>query len=175
MAMTTPEAATVGAALRATLALPVTIGLLVPILLIAVDPWRRALEGPSLAIGAVMGITGAAMVGRTTLDLFRHGQGTLAPWDPPRRLVTTGLFAHCRNPLYLGVLAVLAGLAMASRSPLLGIYLLSAAGAFHARVIHHEEPWADRTFPDRWPAYRDRVPRWFPRMVPPTRADGTPR
>ena len=144
--------------------LPVSIGLVVPTILIAIDPWQRPLETPSLVIGTIVTVSGTAMVVRAALDFFAVGQGTLAPWNPPRRLVTTGLFAHSRNPMYLGVLAVLAGLAMASRSPLLGVYLLSAAVAFHLRVVRNEEPAAERSFPDAWAHYRRAVPRWFPRL-----------
>ena len=54
--------ATARAALLAVLALPVVLGLVVPALLIVVDPWRQGLEGPSLAIGIGLVITGGAMV-----------------------------------------------------------------------------------------------------------------
>lgn len=161
---TISDGASASSAIRSVLALPVMIALVVPAAIIAVDPWRRPMEVPSVVIGTVMGLAGAAMVTRTALDLFSLGQGTLAPWDPPRRLVTSGLFAHCRNPMYVGVLAVLAGLAMASRSPILGCYLLSAAVAFHLRVVRHEEAWAAEAFPDDWATYRSTVPRWVPRL-----------
>ncbi len=79
-------------------------------------------------------------------------------------LVTGGLFAHSRNPMYLAVLAILAGLAMASRSPILGVYLLGTAVAFHLRVVRHDEPRAEASLPDVWAGYRQRVPRWLPRL-----------
>ncbi len=159
------EPASVASAIRAVVALPVVVGLVLPLAIIAVDPWRRPVEVPSLAIGAVMTVTGIAIVARTVLDFVGQGQGTLARFGPPGRLVTTGLFAHCRNPMYVGVLSVLAGLSMASRSPISGIYLLSAAAAFHLRVVRHEEPLAAETFPAEWPTYRRRVPRWVPRLT----------
>ncbi len=160
--VTSPRRAGEGATIRAALALPITVGLLVPALIIAVDPWRQGLEGPSVAIGAVLTLTGLAIVVRAGREVTVSGGGTLTPWGPARLPITTGLFAHCRNPMYLGVLSILAGLSMASRSPLLGLYLLTATVGFHLQITRREEPWAARAFPTDWPAYRDRVPRWFP-------------
>ncbi len=46
-------------------------------------------------------------------DFYVAGRGTLAPWDPPRHLVTVGLYRVSRNPMYLAVLLVLTGWAIA--------------------------------------------------------------
>jgi Phospholipid methyltransferase len=53
-----------------------------------------------------------------TIRLFaRAGQGTLAPWDPTRRLVIQGPYRYLRNPMISGVLAVLIGEAVLLGSP----------------------------------------------------------
>jgi protein-S-isoprenylcysteine O-methyltransferase Ste14 len=147
----------------ADLALPVLVAGVIPLLLAIGDPWRRPLEIPSVVVGAILVVSGVAIVARTVRDVAAIGAG--APTRPPHHLVTTGLFAHCRNPRYLGLLAVLAGLAMASRSPLLGLYLLTAAVGLHLRVVRHDEPLAERTFGPDWYHYRRAVPRWFPRLT----------
>jgi protein-S-isoprenylcysteine O-methyltransferase Ste14 len=48
--------------------------------------------------------------------LARVGQGTLAPWDPTRRLVAAGPYRHVRNPMISSVLMMLSGEAMLFRS-----------------------------------------------------------
>lgn len=79
----------------------------------------------------------------------------------PDRLVTTGVYAHTRNPMYLGHLVFLAGLTAATRSPL--------ALAVTAALV----PWFDeraRTdhrrllelFGAEYERYAARVPRWLP-------------
>ena len=99
-------------------------------------------------------------------DFYVSGRGTLAPWDPPRHLVIVGLYRFTRNPMYLGVLTVVAGWALAESSPVLWRYLLFLAVAFHLRVMLFEEPWLERQFGPQWSAYSAGVRRWWPRVSP---------
>lgn len=166
-----PSALGGGSADRATaidpLLLPVVVGLVLPGLIILVDRWRRGLERPSVVIGAVLTLTGLAIVVRAAGDHRAAARAGSTSRGQARPLVTTGLFAHCRNPVDLGVLAMLAGLSMASRSPLLGLYLLAAAVVLHLHIVLRREPLAAASFPETWPAYRRQAPRWFPRIRPP--------
>ena len=134
----------------------------VPVLTGMVDPWQRGWS----PLGLVLVGAGVLAVGVTARDFFRVGRGTLAPWDPPRHLVEVGLFAHCRNPMYVGVLLTIAGWAVVFGSPLIAGYALLMAVVFHLRVLLHEEPWAAKTFPEAWPGYVLNVPRWMPRLSP---------
>ena len=52
-----------------------------------------------------------------TIRLFvTVGKGTLAPWEPPQRLVVQGVYRHVRNPMISGVLFVLLGEAVLTAS-----------------------------------------------------------
>lgn len=153
------DAATFSSAMRAVLVLPTTAALVVPLLIGAVDPWRGAFWLAGLAPVLV----GVIVVFRTVRDFFVVGRGTLAPWDPPRRLVTVGLFGWCRNPMYVGVIVTVCGMAATMRSALVAGYAVVVIVVFHARVVRFEEPWTARTFPGDWAAYCERVPRW-PRL-----------
>ena len=105
-------------------------------------------------------------------DFLVKGRGTLAPWDPPRALVETGLYRLSRNPMYLSVLLLLLGWALTSGARVLFIYTAVIAVAFHLRVVFGEEPWLARTHGAAWTTYRDSVPRWLGRPV--RRGAGTP-
>jgi protein-S-isoprenylcysteine O-methyltransferase Ste14 len=89
------------------------------------------------------------------------GHGTLAPWDPPRALVRSGLFRHTRNPMYVCVALVLLGWAAAYASWTLLAYAAVVIIGFHLRVVLAEEPWLERTYGEQWRQYSKSVPRWL--------------
>jgi protein-S-isoprenylcysteine O-methyltransferase Ste14 len=93
-------------------------------------------------------------------EFYVAGRGTLAPWDPPRHLVTSGPYRISRNPMYIGVVTILAAWCALWDSPTLIIYAVLFMIGFHLRVLLYEEPWAARQFGSAWDAYRARVPRW---------------
>jgi protein-S-isoprenylcysteine O-methyltransferase Ste14 len=52
-----------------------------------------------------------------TIRLFvTVGKGTLAPWEPPERLVVQGAHRHVRNPMISGVILVLLGKSLLTAS-----------------------------------------------------------
>lgn len=149
-------------ALRATiafLALPGFVAFAVPIL------WLRP-RTSALAFapaGGVVLAAGCGVLAWCAWAFYSHGRGTLAPWDPPRGLVRNGLYRYSRNPMYVGVLTIVAGWAIGFHSWSLAAYALALGIAFHLRIILHEEPWLARTFGAEWDTYRARVPRWLGR------------
>jgi protein-S-isoprenylcysteine O-methyltransferase Ste14 len=97
-------------------------------------------------------------------DFAVRGRGTLAPWDPPQRLVVDGSYRYVRNPMYVFITLFLAGWALTAGSPVIAAYAVFMLVAFNLRVLLYEEPTLARTFPDEWPQYAARVPRWLPRF-----------
>lgn len=75
-------------------------------------------------------------------------------------LVTEGMFAHCRNPLYVGNVLMLLGFLLIHNSPwaygLGGVFFLSA---YHA-IVAAEEKFLANKFGDGFAAYCRDVPRW---------------
>lgn len=79
----------------------------------------------------------------------------------PERLVTTGIYAHTRNPMYSGHLVFLTGLTLVTRSP---VSLAVTAGLVHwfderARTDHRR---LTKIFGEPYLQYAARVPRWLP-------------
>ena len=93
-------------------------------------------------------------------DFFQAGRGTLAPFDPPTRLVVRGLYRFTRNPMYNGVLALLLGQAWFFQSSALLQYALAIFIMFHLMVVVYEEPTLEMRFGESYRAYRGAVPRW---------------
>lgn len=158
--------------LLAVLLLPFMVVVMVPRWLLrsygAADGWggTAALDGVSRAGGAVVFAVGFALFAWCVLLFARVGRGTLAPWDPTRRLVAVGPYRHVRNPMISGVLLMLTGEALLWRSGVLALW----AGAFllinHAYFLLSEEPGLERRFGESYRVYRAHVPRWLPRPTP---------
>ena len=94
-------------------------------------------------------------------EFYVTGRGTLAPWSPPRYLVTSGPYRWSRNPMYIGVVTILLGWWLLWDSRTLLTYTLAVACVFYVRVLTMEEPWAARHFGAEWETYRANVPRWI--------------
>jgi protein-S-isoprenylcysteine O-methyltransferase Ste14 len=106
-----------------------------------------------------------------TISLFaRIGEGTLAPWDPTRRLVVLGPYRHVRNPMITAVLAVLLGEATLFGSPALLIWFAAFFAINWVGFLVYEEPGLVRRFGDEYRDYKRNVPRWLPRRTPWTAA-----
>jgi protein-S-isoprenylcysteine O-methyltransferase Ste14 len=143
--------------------LPVTVLIIVPSLI-----EKRILI--SLNVITIIGFTvmlfGITLMVLTIRMFIRIGKGTLAPWDPTRKLVTKSLYAHVRNPMILGVNIVLIGEAITFRSNNILIW----AGCFFilntVYFIFSEEPGLKKRFGDEYEEYKRNVPRWIPRIRP---------
>ena len=144
-------------ALLAFLALPGVVAFGVPLLI----AWPRVREGSFNGLALVLLIPGITLLLWCVRDFFVTGKGTLAPWDPPRNLVSSGPYRYSRNPMYVGVGLMLWGWAIAFGSWALVLYALIVMVAFHLRVLLNEEPYLARTHGRRWDDYRSRVPRWL--------------
>ena len=143
-------------ALLAFLALPGIVAFAVPLLLLR--PAGRTRLEPD---GAIVLALGVVVLLACVREFHVAGKGTLAPWSPPKHLVTSGLYGFSRNPMYVGVLLVVSGWALGFRAGALGVYAAALAVAFHLRVVLGEEPWLARTHGEAWAQYRQRVPRWI--------------
>ncbi len=145
----------------AVLVLPTVFGVLVPIGIVLIDSWR----GKGLSIGLVFFVLGTGVVAWCVRDFFVIGQGTLAPWDPPKKLLTSGLYRFVRNPMYVGVILVVVGWSIYFGSPVVGLYSGVMAIVFHLRVMIYEEPTLEKEFPQDWPQYSRHVGRWLPHRI----------
>jgi protein-S-isoprenylcysteine O-methyltransferase Ste14 len=149
-----------------TVLLPGTVVVWIPRMLLARDS-ARAGPGPWRWVGIPLMAAGAAMILTCIVDFARRGRGTLAPVDPPRKLVTAGLYRYVRNPMYVGVVTTLAAEALFFGSRSLIIYAAAAWLVFHVWVLVYEEPHLESAFGEEYAHYRAAVPRWIPRTRAP--------
>jgi protein-S-isoprenylcysteine O-methyltransferase Ste14 len=140
-----------------TVLVPGTVAVWVPLWLAGARPM---VPGPTALLLLALG---AGLYGWCVWHFARHGRGTPAPVDAPRRLVIGGPYRVVRNPMYGAVLAVIAGQAALFRAPALLAYGVAVATGFALFVRLYEEPHLRRTFGAEYEAYAARVGRWLPR------------
>lgn len=153
--------------IRAILILPFTVTVIIPVILWFAErgPGEKWKSWP-LLIAIPPGIVGVTLLVWTIGLFMRIGRGTLAPWNPPRKLVTTGPYAYTRNPMLSGVFMILLAEAIGGQSVAIacwfGIFVMS-------NVIHFmlsEEPGLRRRFGSEYEEYYRNVPRFLPRLTP---------
>ena len=156
---------------RAIIPLPGMVTVLMPAVILILDGSNVGwgLSGAGAVLPVILGlalIAAGFALWLWTVRLFaKVGEGTLAPWDPTRRLVARGPYRHLRNPMITAVLAVLAGEAALFGSLPLAIWCAAFFVLNHAFFLLYEEPGLERRFGDEYRAYQREVPRWLPRRT----------
>lgn len=150
-------------ALFAFLLLPGLMAGVFPALIVRLLPARHFTPTPLawLPLGLGLAILIAAVV-----SFYLRGRGTLAPWDPPTRLVVQDLYRFNRNPMYVGIMLILLGWAGLAGSLWILLYAAGLFLAFHLRIVLYEEKEMARLFPENWAPYQRAVPRWQWRLRP---------
>jgi protein-S-isoprenylcysteine O-methyltransferase Ste14 len=125
-----------------------------------VIPFRLALA-PWLRFSGVVLVPGAiafALWGQRTM---RAAGTNIRPDQPATAIVSDGPFAFTRNPLYLSLLAMFAGIGLAVASLTFLAVLVPFALVLHFGVVLREERYLDAKFGDAYRAYQARVRRWI--------------
>jgi protein-S-isoprenylcysteine O-methyltransferase Ste14 len=127
--------------------------------------WRVAQQwwGLWLVAAGMVGI-GLAPLCESVVRFVWVGWGTLAPVVPTERLVVSGFYRYVRNPMYLGVLMLVAGQGVLFRSAGLWEYLGVLAIGFHLFVLGYEEPTLRGKYGAGYEEFCRNVPRWVPRV-----------
>jgi protein-S-isoprenylcysteine O-methyltransferase Ste14 len=149
--------------------LPVMAAGVVPLVIVlASDSLNFGWGVPALTIvgGVLLAGLGLTLMYATIRLFARSGEGTLAPWDPPRKLVVEGPYRHVRNPMISGVWFLLAGEAVLAGSVGIALWLAVFATANVIYMPLSEEPGLERRFGEEYRAYKRAVPAWIPRATP---------
>src|SRR5260370_33723744 len=99
----------------------------------ALSGWTRALGIALMAAGGILAFACVA-------TFVTRGEGTPAPFDPPRKFVADGPYKFARNPMYLGGLIVLFGFGFYEQSPAIRLFSLPGRPLAPLCLILCEEP-----------------------------------
>jgi protein-S-isoprenylcysteine O-methyltransferase Ste14 len=110
--------------------------------------------------GGALILAGVAIMAVGARNFSRAG--TPVPSNQPvRALVTGGIHGWSRNPIYVGMLLLYAGIGTAARSPWVLILALPLIIILRYGVIAREEIYLERRFGNAYRDYKARVRRWL--------------
>ncbi|MDR0529438.1 MAG: isoprenylcysteine carboxylmethyltransferase family protein [Zoogloeaceae bacterium] len=151
---------------KAILLLPFSVLVVVPSLVLYAAGY--VWPGISLvfwALGLPLALFGLSLAVCCMRLFATHGEGTPAPWDPPRKLVRTGPYRYVRNPMILSVLILLlAEAALLGSGVILLLFLIFFLGKTLYFVLWEEKELEER-FGEDYLRYKRHVPRWIPRTT----------
>lgn len=99
-------------------------------------------------------------------EFLIRGRGTPLPYDPPRHMVTSGVYAYVSNPMQLSMSLLLLGATMFFISAPLGVAACVTIAYSAGIAAWHEEGHLAQRFGVSWVAYRREVRAWLPRWRP---------
>ena len=123
-------------------------------------PWPGLDDWPARAVGLGIGALGVGLAIWGVVTLRRH-RTTVMPDGVSEVLVTAGAYRRFRNPIYLGEVMALLGIAEITKN----IWFAAAAGAFYILVtklqIVSEERHLEARFGEAYRDYKARSRRWL--------------
>ncbi len=127
--------------------------------LLTLSAWQVQLALQGLALLAIPGVS-------AVMEFAERGCGTPIPYDPPKKLVVSGIYRYCANPMQVSCAIVMFGWAILLRN---GWLLIAAAisGVYSAGIAEWDERQdLSRRFGDEWKVYRTNVKNWRIRWKP---------
>lgn len=114
-------------------------------------------------VGLLIALTGQALrVSVVGLEYITRGGQNQRVWA--NALVDGGMFAHCRNPLYVGNILIVLGLAVVHNGWAMYVIAVPAFVYAYIAIVSAEEQFLDDKFGDAYVQYCRRVPRWVPSL-----------
>ncbi|MEO1638110.1 MAG: isoprenylcysteine carboxylmethyltransferase family protein [Pseudomonadota bacterium] len=127
----------------------------------ALQPAAMALGGPLTDfIGGLLVGAGLLLILLAAFEMQRQ-RTTIVPHMEAAKLVTTGIFARSRNPIYLGDTLILAGLALRWDAPVALLLVPVFVTIITRRFIMDEEARLQAKFPVEFAGYCEKTRRWI--------------
>jgi protein-S-isoprenylcysteine O-methyltransferase Ste14 len=117
--------------------------------------------GTAVRVVGVVLIVAGFVTAASGVASFRRAGTNPNPTQPSTALVVTGPYRFTRNPMYLGLAILHAGLAAVGNALWPLIALVPVVWIIRTQVIDREEAYLDKRFGEAYRAYKARVRRWL--------------
>jgi len=135
-----------------TIVLMVVLHRILPIVQVISAPYRHA--------GWLLVVAGVA-IGAIASAAFGRAGTPVVPFERSTALVTDGLFRYTRNPMYLGMVILLLGIAIVLGTLSAFLPISVFVWIIQRQFIEGEERFLAEIFGEAYDKYRQRVRRWF--------------
>jgi len=106
-------------------------------------------------------IASALTLAAVAVIQFRRARTHLEPWRPTTALITGGVYRLSRNPIYVALTLLYAGIAVAAASGWALAFLIPVLLVMEFGVVRREERYLETKFGETYRAYKAQVRRWF--------------
>ena len=113
----------------------------------------RVLGWPLVVVGALLGAW-------SSREMHRAGTN-VDPYHPSTAVVASGPYRFTRNPIYVGMTMIYAGLSARANALPAAAILAAVLHVIHHHVIKREERYLEKKFGDEYLRYKGRVRRWI--------------
>jgi protein-S-isoprenylcysteine O-methyltransferase Ste14 len=123
-------------------------------------PLRTILPLPWNLVGLIPLIVGVIFNLAADRDFHRAGT-TVKPYEESATLLTEGVFRYSRNPMYMGFVFILIGIAILLRTLTPWLIIPFFVVLMDKIFIRVEEKMLEARFGTDWQSYRTKVKRWI--------------
>jgi len=113
-----------------------------------------------ITLSLTLGFFGLALIG-VSFFYFKQTNQQPEPWTSTPEIITTGIYAYTRNPMYLGMGFIQMALGFALNYLSVIILLPLSLWSVYLVAIRHEENYLEKKFGDNYIQYKNSVRRWI--------------
>ena len=123
--------------------------------------WPLPLDsGFRLAGAATLGVAGLVPL-LAALGLFKRTGQDPRPWKATPEIISSGVYARTRNPMYVGMALVQAAVGVGLANGWIVALVPAFLVVVYLTAIRHEEAYLETKFGDAYRQYRRSVRRWL--------------
>ena len=106
---------------------------------------------------AMLGICMVILISRS----FKRAETNIEPWKPTTKIISIGIYAYSRNPVYVGFCFVPIGIGIFFNSFWILIGFIPSAVLVYYVAISKEEAYLEEKFGEEYVHYKSKVRRWL--------------